>query len=231
VAHLLATPIENSAFLVLVAALVAIPLSLAVGTAAAIRRDRLGDHVFGFVTLVLTALPEFIIGIFLIVIFATWVFHVLPPTSLLPPGTPGWDRPELIVLPALTLVLAVSPYIGRVMRGSMIEVLESEYIQMAKLKGLPYHRVILHHAVRNSLPPAIQVSALNLAWMAGGVVLVEYLFAYPGIGSSLVYSVSNRDIPMIQAITLLVAGFYVCVNLGADVLSILVTPKVRTGLR
>ena len=231
VSQLLGTPIENSAFLVFVAALVAIPVSLAIGVGAALRRDKAADHIIGIVTLVLTALPEFIIGILLVVLLATTVFHVLPPISLLAPGVPGWDHPKLIILPALTLVLAVAPYISRIMRGSMIEVLESEYVQMARLKGLSYRRIVLHHAVRNSLVPAIQVSALNLAWMAGGVVLVEYVFAYPGIGSALVNAVNNRDVPVIQAITLLVAAFYVVLNVGADVLGILLTPKVRTRLR
>ncbi len=231
VLHLLATPLKNSSFLVFVAALMTIPISLAIGVGAALKRDRSADHIIGIVTLVLTALPEFIIGILLVVLFATTVVHILPPVSLLAPGTPGWDHPKLIILPALTLLLSVAPYISRIMRGSMIEVLESEYIQMARLKGLPYRRIILHHAVRNSLVPAVQVSALNLAWMAGGVVLVEYVFAYPGIGSALVRAINDRDVPVIQAITLIVAAFYVVVNLCADALSIVLTPKVWTGLR
>jgi peptide/nickel transport system permease protein len=231
VAHLLATPIENSAFLVLVAALVALPLSLAIGTCAALSRDRAPDHAITLVTLVLAALPEFVIGVLLVALLATNFIQILPPVSLLPPGTPAWDEPRLVILPALTLVLAVSPYISRITRGSMTEVLESDYVEMARLKGMPRRRVLVHHALRNGLVPTIQVSALNLAWMAGGVVLVEYVFAYPGIGTQLVNAVNNRDVPVVQAITLLVAAFYVVLNLTADVLSILLTPKIRTGLR
>ena len=107
---------------------------------------------------------------------------------------------DLFILPALTLTLAVAPYITRILRASTIEVLESEYVMMARLKGLPERLVLNRHALPNALAPALQVTALNLAWLAGGVVVVEYLFAFPGIGSLLVDSVANRDMPMVQAI-------------------------------
>jgi peptide/nickel transport system permease protein len=231
VSQLLSTRIENSAFLVLISGLIAIPLALAVGTLGAIRRDRPIDHVIGVSTLVLAALPEFIIGILLVLLFATTVFHWLPSVSLLPPNEPAWQDPRVVVLPAATLVLAVLPYISRIMRGSMVEVLESEYVQMARLNGLRARTVILRHAIPNAMVPAIQVTALQLAWMAGGIVLVEFVFSYPGIGSALIDAVSNRDITVIQAITLLIAAFYVLVNLAADLISIVLTPRLRTGLR
>ena len=113
----------------------------------------------------------------------------------------------------------------------MIEVLESEYVQMARLKGMPENIVLRRHALPNAVIPAIQVIALNLAWLAGGVVVVEYLFNYPGIGSGLVDAVSNRDVPVIQAIVLLIASLYVGFNLIADILTILVSPRLRTGLQ
>jgi len=136
----------------------------------------------------------------------------------------------VVVLPAATLVLAVVPYISRIMRGSMIEVLESEYVQMARLSGLSSWTVIVRHAIPNAIVPAVQVTALQLAWMAGGVVLVEFVFSYPGIGSALIDAVGNRDITVIQAITLLVAAVYVALNLLADLLSIVLTPRARTAL-
>jgi peptide/nickel transport system permease protein len=231
VSELLSARVGNSVFLVLVASVVAIPLSLVIGVWTAMHRDRPADHITSTATLVLAALPEFVIGIALILLFATSVFHVLPAVSLLPPGTHAWEDPEVVVLPAATLVLAVTPYISRIMRGSMVEVLESEYVTMARLKGLPERTVIWRHAVPNAIVPAIQVTALQLAWMAGGVVVVEFVFQYPGIGAALVDAVALRDMPVVQTVTMLAAGIYVGLNLLADIATILVTPKLRTAGR
>jgi peptide/nickel transport system permease protein len=231
VSKLLSDRVANSAFLVLVASLVAIPLSIALGVWMAMRRDRPVDHVGSTITLVLAALPEFVIGILLILLFATGVFHLFPAVSLLPLGTKAWEDPKVVVLPAATLVLAVTPYISRIMRGSMVEVLESEYVTMARLKGLAERHVIWRHAVPNAIVPAIQVAALQLAWMAGGIVVVEYVFSYPGIGAALVDAVANRDMPVVQTVTMLAAGVYVAMNLIADLATILVTPKLRTAAR
>lgn len=231
VGDLLSDRVANSVFLVLIASAVALPLSLLLGVWTAMKRDRAVDHVLSTTTLVLAALPEFVIGIALILVFATGLFSVLPAVSLLPPGTQAWEDPSVVVLPAATLVLAVTPYISRIMRGSMIEVLESEYVTMARLKGLPERTVIWRHAVPNAIVPAIQVSALQLAWMAGGVVVVEFVFAYPGIGAAFVDAVANRDMPVVQAVTMLAAGLYVGLNLLADIATILVTPKLRTTTR
>lgn len=231
VSDLLSARVGNSVFLVVVASLVALPLSLLIGVWTAMRRDRPVDHITSTVTLVLAALPEFVIGIALVLLFATSVSHVLPAVSILPPGTHAWEDPEVVVLPAATLVLAVTPYISRIMRGSMVEVLESEYVTMARLKGLPERTVIWRHAVPNAIVPAIQVTALQLAWMAGGVVVVEFVFQYPGIGAALVDAVALRDMPVVQTVTMLAAGIYVGLNLLADIATILVTPKLRTAGR
>jgi peptide/nickel transport system permease protein len=231
VSALLSDRVANSTFLVLVASVVAIPLSIGLGVWLAMRRDRAVDHVGSTVTLVLAALPEFVIGIGLVLLFATSVFHWFPAVSILPPGEKAWQQPDVVVLPAATLVLAVTPYISRIMRGSTIEVLESEYVTMARLKGLPERTVIWRHAVPNAIVPAIQVAALQLAWMAGGVVVVEYVFSYPGIGAALVDAVGNRDMPVVQTVTMLAAAVYVLMNLVADLATILVTPKLRTAAR
>jgi peptide/nickel transport system permease protein len=231
VSELLSARIGNSAFLVLVASLVAIPLSLLIGVWTAIRRDRAADHITSTVSLVLASLPEFVIAIALALLFATNVFHILPAVSLLPPGTHAWEDLEVVVLPAAALVLAVTPYISRIMRGSMVEVLESDYITMARLKGLPERAVIWRHAVPNAIVPAIQVAALQLAWMAGGVVVVEFVFQYPGIGAALVDAVAHRDMPVVQTLAMLMAAIYVGLNLLADMATILVTPKLRTAAR
>ncbi len=229
VSQLIGSRLANSAFLVFVSALVAIPLSIMLGVLMAIRRDKPTDHVLSIVTLTLAALPEFVIGIGLVLLAATNVAHVLPAVSLIPPGEHAWNVPRVVILPAATLILAVTPYISRIMRASMVEVLESEYVTMARLKGLSQRTVIWRHAVPNAIVPAIQVSALQLAYMAGGVVVVEYVFNYPGIGSALVDAVSNRDVPEVQALTIIIASVYVVVNVIADVLTILVTPRLRTA--
>jgi peptide/nickel transport system permease protein len=231
VGELLSDRVGNSLFLVVISAVVAVPLSILVGVWTAMRRDRPVDHVVSTGSLVLASLPEFVIGIALILLFATEVFHAFPAVSLLGPGEKAWDDPKVVVLPAATLVLAVVPYISRIMRGSMVEVLESEYVTMATLKGLPRRTVIWRHAVPNAIVPAIQVTALQLAYLAGGVVVVEFVFSYPGIGAALVEAVGNRDMPVVQAVTMLAAGVYVGLNILADVATILVTPKLRTASR
>jgi peptide/nickel transport system permease protein len=231
VTQLLSGRLANSAFLVLLAAVVAIPLSIAFGSWMAMRRDTAVDYVGSTVSLVFAALPEFVIGIALVLLLATSVFHVFPAVSLIPPGDHAWDHLNVVILPAATLVLAVVPYISRIMRGSMVEVLESDYVTMARLKGLPERTVMVRHALPNAIVPAIQVSALQLAWMAGGVVIVEFVFSFPGIGALLVDAVGNRDVPTVQALALIIAAVYVVLNLAADVATILVTPRLRTAGR
>lgn len=231
VTQLISGRVQNSAVLVVFAALVSIPLALVLGSLSGLLRDRGFDTVVSLGSLTLAALPEFVVGILLILLLSTQVLHVFPAVSLLDPNTSILSQLNMVILPALTLVLAVAPYIVRTLRASMIEVLESDYIQMARLKGMRERIVLGRHGLPNAIVPAIQVIALNLAWLAGGVVVVEYLFNYPGIGSALMDAVANRDLPVIQAITLIIAGLYVVFNLAADILTILVSPRLRTGLQ
>ena len=223
--------LENSAFLVLLAAVFSVPFSIFLGVTAARRRDGPLDHGLSLVLLALAALPEFVVGIALVLLFGTTVFHWLPAVSLIPPEDAPWQHLKELVLPTVTLVLAVSPYVARIMRASMVEVLESDFVEMARLKGMPERHVLWRHAVPNALAPAIQVIALNLAYLAGGIVVVEFVFGFPGIGSAFVDAVSNRDLPIVQALAVLIAAAYVCFNLLADVATILVSPRLRTSLR
>jgi peptide/nickel transport system permease protein len=222
--------ILNSAFLVLCAGLISIPLSIFIGSYAALRRDKTFDVVASLATLVFAALPEFVVGVALVILLATTVLQVFPAVSMITPGTPPWAEPQAIVLPTLTLVLAVTPYVARIMRASMIEVLESDYVEMARLKGLSEWIVIRRHALPNALGPTLQVIALNLAYLAGGVIVVEFVFNYAGIGGALRDAVADRDLPVIQALAMLIAGLYVVLNLLADIGTILVTPRLRTRL-
>jgi peptide/nickel transport system permease protein len=231
VTKLLGKRIENSLFLMLLAAAISVPLSIALGAVAARRRDRPFDHVTSIVLLAFAALPEFVVAIGLVVLFGTTVFHVLPAVSLIPPDEHAWNHLKELVLPVTALVLAVSPYIARIMRASMVDVLESDYVEMARLKGLRERTVLWRHAVPNGIAPAIQVIALNLAYLAGGIVVVEFVFAYPGIGGGFIDAVSNRDLPVVQALAILIAGVYVFLNLCADIATILVSPRLRTSLK
>jgi peptide/nickel transport system permease protein len=230
VTTLLSPKLVNSAVLVAIAAVLSIPVSIAIGAWAALKREKIFDTTSSNLLLVLAALPEFVVAVVLVILFATTVFKVLPAISTVPPGSRPWDDWAALVLPTLTLVLAVAPYVARIMRASMIEVLESDYVEMARLKGLPERTVLVRHALPNALGPVFQVIALNLAYLAGGIIVVEYVFNYTGIGSALREAVVNHDLPVVQALAMLIAAVYVILNLLADVATILVTPKLRTRL-
>ncbi|WP_027946795.1 ABC transporter permease [Amycolatopsis taiwanensis] len=229
VSELLGPRLNNSLALMVCAAVVSIPVSLLVGTYSALRRDRAFDHITSVITLVLASVPEFVVGIVLVLIFSTGLFSFLPAVYVMTGSDSVWSDPVQLVLPTLTLVLAVSPYIVRIMRGTMLEVLESEYVQQAWLKGLPRRTVLRRHALPNAIGPVAQVIALQLAWLAGGVVVVEFLFRFPGVGFTLVDAVNNRDLPVVQTVTMVIALVYVVVNLLADMVSLAVNPKVRTA--
>jgi peptide/nickel transport system permease protein len=231
VTKLIGKRVQNSAVLMLLAALISIPLSIFLGSVAARRRDQPFDHATSIVLLALAALPEFVVAIGLVVLFATTVFELLPAVSLIPPDESAWSHPKELVLPVTALVLAVTPPIARIMRASMVDVLESDYVEMARLKGLPERTVLWRHALPNGIAPAIQVIALNLAYLAGGIVVVEFVFAYPGIGGAFVDAVSNRDLPVVQALAILIAALYVFLNLFADIATIIVSPRLRTSLK
>jgi peptide/nickel transport system permease protein len=231
VTTLVSDRIVNSAFLVLLSALISIPLSIVIGAGSALKRDQTLDVVTSVVLLALAALPEFVVGIALVVLFGTNVFTWLPAVSLVDPNDHIYNQLDILILPTVTLVLAVVPYVSRIMRASMIEVLESDYVEMARLKGLPERGVVIRHALPNAIVPTIQVIALQLAYLAGGVVVVEAVFGYAGVGAALVDAVKNHDLPVVQFLTMLIAAIYILLNLAADIATILITPRLRTSLR
>jgi peptide/nickel transport system permease protein len=231
VTDVLGERLGNSLVLMLIAGLISIPLAVTVGVASARYRDSPFDHIVSIVLLGLAALPEFVVAIALVVLFSTAVLHVLPGVSVIPPGESPLADPQQLILPVTTLVIAVTPYITRMMRASMIEVLESEYVAMARLKGASERRVLWRHAVPNAIAPTLQVVALSLAWLAGGIVVVEFVFNYPGIGAGFLDAVQSRDLPVVQALALLLAALYVFLNLLADVGTIIVSPRLRSSLK
>ncbi|HET9998817.1 MAG TPA: ABC transporter permease [Nocardioides sp.] len=230
VSELISSSVVNSAVLVFLAAVLMIPLSFAIAMISVHYRRRRPDTVIQTILLAMAGLPEFVIGVLLLALFSTTVFHIFPAVTITSPTGHPWDNWKVMVLPTLTLVLWVSPYVSRIVRASLLEVIDSEYVELARLKGIPENVVMRKHALLNAIVPGIQVIALQLAFLAGGVVVVETLFAYPGIGLQLVDAVRNHDVQVVQALSMIIASVYVVVNLIADILSILLTPRARTAI-
>jgi peptide/nickel transport system permease protein len=223
---LISGPVKNSVILALIAALFMIPLSLGLGAIAAVYAGRPVDHVISLGSLAAIALPEFVIGSLLVGIFFVGL-HWLPPVAIVPPGEDPLSDPTKLVLPVATLLLASLAAGIRMVRAGMIEVLRTEYVQTARLNGLAERRVLYRYAMRNALAPSIQVLAQNLQWLIGGIIITESVFAYPGIGTTLVSAVANRDITVVQTVAMLIAVVYVGLNLVADLLVMLLVPKLR----
>ncbi len=229
VSSLIGDRMVASFYLLAFSALIAIPLAICLGVVSAARRDGLLDKGALVSSLVLTALPEFVIGIALVIVFATTVFTWLPSVTLLPSGDSPLQHPDQLVLPIATLVLAIVPYLFRLARASTIDVLASDYVTMARLKGLSERTILRRHALPNALIPTVQASAVVLSFLLGGVVVVEFVFNYPGLGTTLTSAISSRDVPLVQAIVLIFAAGVVVFNLIADVLTVLLTPRLRTA--
>lgn len=231
VGELMAGRFANSLALTSSVALIAFPLALGLGVFLALRRDTLLDRTVVASVVLFKAVPGFVIGILLVMLFSTSVLNVLPAASLLDPSIPALLQPKYLILPTLTLSLSVGTYLLRLVRASMIEAMESEYVIAARLKGLPERRIILRHAVPNALIPAIQGVAMTLRALFGGAVLTEVIFSYPGIGNTLNAAIEMRDLPMIQGIVLVITVGVVVINLTADLLTVLMTPRLRTATR
>jgi peptide/nickel transport system permease protein len=224
VGSLIASPLKNSAILAASAALLMIPLSLVLGAFAAVRAGKPADHAISLGSLVSIAAPEFVTGALLVALFFVGL-HLLPPVSIVAPGAD--PTPKELILPVVTLLFASLAAGIRMVRAGMYEVLQTEYVQAARLNGLPERRILTRYALRNALAPSVQVLAQNLQYLIGGVIVVETVFAYPGIGSQLVSAVQNRDITLVESIAMLIAIIYVVINLVADLIVMLLVPKLR----
>jgi peptide/nickel transport system permease protein len=228
VGHVISSRIGNSLALAGVTLLLLIPISLGLGTLAGIRRGGRLDRVISGLTLGAIALPEFVTGTLLVLIFAVKL-KALPAVSLVQPGSNALGQPKLLVLPVVTLLIASLAYTIRMVRAGVAEVMESEYVQAARLNGLPEGRVIRRHVLRNALAPSVQTFALTIQFLIGGVIVVETVFQYPGLGLALAQSVAARDIPTVQAVATLLAVLYIAINIAADVVVVLLVPKLRTA--
>jgi peptide/nickel transport system permease protein len=227
---LVAPRLLNSFVLVVLAGVIGAFIGVTLGMFAAIRRDKPADHALSVGALAVTSMPEFVIAIFLVIIFSTVLLHILPGVSPLESNSGAlkpWQDPKELVLPVAALVVVIVPYIFRMMRAATIEAMQSDYVEMAQLNGLSRIRVLLRYAFPNAIAPTIQVIGLNFLYLAGGIVLVEFVFDYPGIGQGLVNAVADRDIPQIQFIVLVLTAFYIFMNILTDVVTLMATPRRR----
>ncbi|AUC53506.1 ABC transporter permease [Sagittula sp. P11] len=226
VAAQIAPRFANTMFLAGVTAAIAVPFAVTLGVLAALYRNSVFDKTANIVSLTSVSSPEFFLA-YLLILFLAVLNPVLPSLSNIYEGMSFGERLEKTLLPALTLTLVVTAQMMRMTRAAIINLLASPYIEMARLKGIKPMRVIVRHALPNALAPIINVIALNLAYLITGVVVVEVVFVYPGIGQLFVDSVKIRDIPVVQACCLIFAGAYILLNLTADIMSILTNPRLR----
>lgn len=218
--------LKNSLVLAALAFAIGVPLALGLGIVAGLRKDRPADKAITTITLLGISLPEFVIGSLFIILFAV-IWPILPATSLIDPKANPLEHIRFLILPAMTLVVVTLAHLARMTRASVVRVMRTDYVRTALLKGVPRRRVILRHALPNALLPSITIIAINIGWMIGGLIVVETVFGYPGLGQLMIFAVTNRDVPLVQAVALLVAMIYAVANLGADVLYAALNPRIR----
>ena len=225
---LLRPALVNSFKLALVAFLICVPLSILGGVIAGLRYGRLTDKSLTIAGISLAAMPEFVTGIVLILVFAIWL-RWLPVTAQAEEGANALTQVKYLLLPALTLTLVLFGYIARITRAGVIEALESDYTRTAYLKGLPSRVVVRKHVLRNALPPTIAVVAVQIGYLVGGLVAVELLFNYQGIGLLVYEAARQKDLPLLTAGVLVIGVVYLVVTLVADILYAALNPRIRLG--
>jgi len=228
ISGLISDRIKNTAVLALLTVVLLVPLSIGFGVFAATRAGRSVDHAITTTSLIAISLPEFVTGTLLILLVSQWL-GLLPGVSLIPIGETVFSHLSILVLPVLTLLAASLAQTVRMVRAGMVEVLRSDYVEWARLSGHRERDVVLRYALRNALGPTVQVIALNIQWLVGGIVVTEFVFGYPGLGQALVQAVSARDVPYVQSVGLLIAIVYISLNVIADLLVVLLVPKLRTA--
>jgi peptide/nickel transport system permease protein len=217
--------LRNSLVLAVLAFIVVMPLSLFLGIIAGLKEGSLQDRLLSISGMMFTVIPMFVTGIFLILIFSIWL-KWLPGASIFSDQAP-WMRPRMLVLPLLTLTLAELGYILRITRASMVETMRAPYIRTAYLKGLPYRRVVLKHAVRNALMAPITIVMLHISWLLGGIVIVEAVFGYPGLGKYILESALYKDVNAIEAGVMILVVVSVTTQLIADIIYTFLNPRIR----
>ena len=223
---MLAPRVVNTLRLSGAVALIAVPISMALGLLAAMYPGTRLDRIVTFTTLSLISVPEFLVATFLVLVVAVHLGW-LPATAYMSGNETGWQLARALAMPTLTLVIVASSQIMRMTRATVLNVMSSPYIEMAILKGVPRKRIILRHALLNAVGPIVNVVALNLAYLVSGVVIVETIFAYPGLAKLMIDAVQTRDLPLVQACAMIFCATYIMLIFIADMASILSNPRLR----
>jgi peptide/nickel transport system permease protein len=226
IGDLVLSRMANSFVLAGIAFIITVPLSIGAGLTAALRQGRLTDRVISLLGIAGLAIPEFVSGVVLILLFSL-TLRIAPASAQIPTGASPLSVLPALILPAFTLALTLFAYISRMTRASAVEVLSSDYVRAAILKGLPISKVIARHVLRNSLLPTITVVGSQIGWLVGGLVVVEHLFGYPGLGDLLLFAALNKDIPLLEACVMVVASVYMLANLGTELLFGVLNPRIR----
>ena len=219
---------RNTIVLAVAAAIVGIPLAIFLGVIAGLTRDKWPDIFVSTSSIVGMTLPGFVTATILIFIFAIRL-EWFPAITMVPTDASVGELLPNIVLPIITLTFIMVAHVLRMVRTNMIDVMTSDYVQMARLKGVPERRIVFRHALPNAMLPTINVVALTLAWLLGGVAVIETVFNYPGIGKLMINAITDRDFPTVMAIAIILAIVYITVNLGADLLTLVLNPRLRTA--
>jgi peptide/nickel transport system permease protein len=227
VSEIIGNQFRNTIVLASAAALVGIPLAIVLGVFTGLTRDRWPDILVSLVAIIGMTLPGFVTATILIYIFAIRL-EWFPAIALVASDAPVSEILPNIILPIITLTFIMVAHILRLVRTNMIEVMVSNYVQMARLKGVPAMKIVFLHALPNAMLPSINVIALTLAWLLGGVAIIETVFNYPGIGKLLINAIGDRDLALVQGIAMILASIYIGVNLIADLLALVLNPRLRT---
>lgn len=230
IAPILGEALARSLVLATVALVVVAIIGIGLGVLAAIRRGRLTDQIVSAISYAGIAVPDFFWAIVLVLLFGSYL-QLLPTGGYAPIADGFLPWASHLVLPVVTLILMLIARIARLTRSSMIDVLQTNYVKYARAKGMPERTVILRHALRNALLPTITVLAIDFGLILGGVVVIETVFSYPGMGRLLLFAIQRHDLPLIQATILIVAATYCLANLAADLLYAFMNPKIRHGMR
>ena len=220
--------VRNSVMLATLTMLISVPPAIGLGVIAGLRENKIADHLIGVTSLSVVGLPEFVTGVVLIQVFA-FRFRILPANSSIRMDATFFEALPMLVLPAMTASLVLLAYVIRLTRAGVIEELKKPYVRTAVVKGMPGRTVIIKHVLRNSLLPTITVVAISFGWLLSGLIVVENVFNYPGLGRLLIFAIDRRDFPLMQAIAMVTAAGFAVANLIADVLYAILNPRIRLG--
>ncbi len=225
--------LRNSGYLAIMTLVISVPIAVAMGVIAGLQENRFIDNLISIISLSVVGLPEFVTGLVLIQIFSFEFRQIglpsLPATSSQFPGNNFLEALPMMVLPSLTAMFVLLAYIARLTRAGVIEELKQPYVRTANLKGLPQATVVVKHVLRNALLPTITIIAISFGWLISGLVVIENVFNYPGLGRLLVFAIDRRDLPMLQAITMITVVAFAAANLLADLLYAFLNPRIRLG--